>query len=252
MEDTFDFIVRSDAKSAVFSLAIYDGHGGCKMARELLDQRGVLAPMHASADTLAACAAAEESFVRVGTSAFASLSTNCGTTASVVSFFEADGCLEAVCANVGDSEVGVIRGEGIEMISTVHKIENDHERERLETAQVPVFGGRVFGALNITRAIGDSMLWSIFDAELPPVGVIPNPSVQVARVNFGDVVIAASDGFWDAFVTSESRSELARFVKALISEKTPLSDIAQTLVEKACASSFDNVTVALVDLDSIL
>lgn len=274
MEDAFDFIPERAGTGAVFSCAVYDGHGGCAMAKELLDRRGIIAPMHDSVDAAAAASAAETSFVRVGTSLPAALSTNCGTTASVCSLFvRDDGGFDVVCANVGDSEVGIVRiGGEIEMLSTVHKIANDSERQRLEESHIPIFGDRVFGVLNITRAVGDSNLWSKDGAEgvvgkvetptrfppsprelkqiTPATGVIPNPSVATVAIQEGEFLLLASDGFWDVYPSNDSRRELAKTISEAFAKGTPLLQLSNTLVVSACASSLDNVTLAIVAISA--
>ncbi|KAF2313446.1 hypothetical protein GH714_011049 [Hevea brasiliensis] len=162
--------------------AVYDGHGGARVANACRDR------MH----QLVAKEVEKERTV--------------GSTAAVVLV----GREELVVANCGDSRVVLCGGVAV-ALSSDHKPDRPDERERVEAAGGRVIywnGSRVLGVLGTSRAIGDQYLKPYVTSE---------PEVTVSeRTESDDFIVIGTDGLWDV-VSSEFSCEILK--KYLWSDK---------------------------------
>ncbi|KAJ0404127.1 hypothetical protein ATCC90586_007383 [Pythium insidiosum] len=149
-------------------------------------------------------------------------------------------------ANVGDSSAILLRDDELTELTTDHWPNVPEERARVESSGgfVSLLGlWRVVGQLAVSRSIGDRHLRQFVTAE---------PFVYLGRIaSAGDdaVVIAASDGLWEAM----ERDEVARFVAdhRRHAPKDSAQAIAEALVEEAYVrGSPDNIAVILLELQS--
>jgi len=119
------------------------------------------------------------------------------------------------CGNVGDSRCVVVNNFSAKRLSYDHKASDPSEIERVTSAGGVIFGGRVFGQLMLTRAIGDYAL--------KKYGVISTPYMNKYFVSEKDkYLILASDGVWDVinddemFRLSNTVSNSDEFCKVII------------------------------------
>eukprot|EP00013_Stygamoeba_regulata_P007693 CAMPEP_0177644296 /NCGR_PEP_ID=MMETSP0447-20121125/8607_1 /TAXON_ID=0 /ORGANISM="Stygamoeba regulata, Strain BSH-02190019" /LENGTH=554 /DNA_ID=CAMNT_0019146637 /DNA_START=261 /DNA_END=1922 /DNA_ORIENTATION=- len=156
-----------------------------------------------------------------------------------------------VVANTGDSEAILGRKEeGSDalvpvVLSKKHRPSDDVERQRIESLGGAVFGGRVFGTLAVSRALGDSEF-------KPPVCdscfVSAEPFVQTVDIypHQDQCIVLACDGLWDKLTYSDVLSICS---KVQAEGGTP-AGAATALVEEAMKrGSMDNVTAVVVFMD---
>ncbi|KAL5202705.1 hypothetical protein ABZP36_013657 [Zizania latifolia] len=189
--------------------AVYDGHGGSRVAEACRERMHVvlaeevsLRRLRGSAtndvrwkEAMLACFARVDGEV-VGSAAAARVGDDTeptgfrtvGSTAVVAVV----GHHRIVVANCGDSRAVLSRGGVPVPLSTDHKPDRPDELERVEAADGKVInwnGCRVLGVLATSRSIGDHHLKPFVSAE-PEVTVIE-------RTDEDEFLILASDGLWD-------------------------------------------------------
>jgi len=113
-----------------------------------------------------------------------------GTTATTLLFVPG----VVVVANVGDSEAVLVSQDGASTLTTLHRVANGAELQRVLAA-----GARISGpyaclptgkCLMTTRSLGDRTFRGI--------GIVPDPDVAIRPFTPGDEwVVAATDGVWD-------------------------------------------------------
>ncbi|KAG8055990.1 hypothetical protein GUJ93_ZPchr0001g31186 [Zizania palustris] len=156
-----------------------------------------------------------------------------------------------VVANCGDSRA-VLSRHGVAIpLSSDHKPDRPDEMERVEAAGGRVInwnGYRIFGVLATSRSIGDYYLKPYVTAE-PEVTVMD-------RTDRDEFLILASDGLWDV-VSNEAACKMARScLSGRAASRFPESvsgstatDAAALLAELAISrGSKDNVSVVVVEL----
>jgi protein phosphatase 2C family protein 2/3 len=147
--------------------------------------------------------------------------------------------------NIGDSEavlVAVEKGQvSTHNLTTPHKASDPIEKERIEKLGGHVFFGRVFGALAVSRAFGDSRY------KQPKTSqdfVTADPALhEVALVPHHKYMIFACDGLWDVI----NHQTAAEIVHRFCQEGKSPQEVAQLLVQEALRKrTEDNVTVIVV------
>eukprot|EP00798_Chlamydomonas_sp_ICE-L_P030462 gene30462-35473_t len=241
---------------------VADGHGGPKVAQHLSEHlpRCVAEEMGlamASRSTYSSMSrplppaivqqALMAAYLRTDASIPSSSSHESGSTA-VTALVSSS---HVILANCGDSRAVLSRG-GVAVALT-----QDHSPDRKdEQARVTAAGGlilnhnglRVMGVLNMTRALGDSVLRKY--------GVIPDPDVYVEPIQAeDDFLILASDGVWCAMSNQEAVDVIKLCISRAISKGADLESAlrvaARILVRTAAdVGSKDNVTVIVVDLST--
>ncbi|XP_047044024.1 protein phosphatase 2C 51-like [Lolium rigidum] len=250
--------------------AVYDGHGGSRVAEACRDRMHVvlaeelrrrLSPTAAGAcadargikEALAASFARVDGEVVGGAAAGADAdvdearSRTVGSTAVVAVV----GRRRIVVANCGDSRAVLSRGGVAVPLSTDHKPDRPDELQRVEAAGGRVInwnGSRVLGVLSTSRSIGDYYLKPYVSAE-PEV-------TAVERTEKDEFIVLASDGLWDV-VSNEMACRVARsclngHLAAAFPESVSgrsATDAAALLTELAISrGSKDNISVVVVEL----
>ncbi|KAK1698635.1 hypothetical protein QYE76_015332 [Lolium multiflorum] len=251
--------------------AVYDGHGGARVAEACRDRMHVvlaeeLLRLRLSPTAAGACADARgmkealaASFARVdgevvgGAAAGAhadvdeARSRTVGSTAVVAVV----GRRRIVVANCGDSRAVLSRAGVAVPLSTDHKPDRPDELQRVEAAGGRVInwnGSRVLGVLSTSRSIGDYYLKPYVSAE-PEV-------TAVERTEKDEFIVLASDGLWDV-VSNEMACRVARsclngHLAAAFPESVSgrsATDAAALLAELAISrGSKDNISVVVVEL----
>lgn len=152
-------------------------------------------------------------------------------------------------ANVGDAEACLVKiGENGELtaenLTYPHKASDSAEKKRIEELGGHVFFGRVFGALAVARAFGDSRYkqpktsQNFVSVEPFLLEVELNPSYKY--------LILACDGLWDVC----THEEAAQFVHKHFTAGKNETEVAHALVQYALdQKTDDNVTVVVVKID---
>ena len=209
--------------------AVYDGHGGDRVAERAADLLH-----HAVGRALQAGLDPSDAFRR----GFAELEAltddeDCGSTVAALLLTG----LAVTTAHVGDSRVVKVGSASVEGLTRDHRIDAPDERARVLRmgAQLdPPYVMRGDHGLMMTRSLGDR--W------FRPVGVIGEPEVARHGMSADDVaLIAATDGVWDVLGLDDA----ARVVRATATAQAA----AQALVDAALAAGTrDNVTAVVVRL----
>lgn len=156
----------------------------------------------------------------------------------------ADG--ELFVGNIGDSEAVLVSVDDqgalqCTNLTTPHKASDQKEKERIEALGGHVFFGRVFGALAVSRAFGDSRY------KQPKTSqdfVTADPAHHRVKLEpQHKFLILACDGLWDVM----SHEEAASSVFAGYQEGKGPADVASVLVSEALRKrTEDNVSVIVV------
>ncbi|KAL5221563.1 hypothetical protein ABZP36_026276 [Zizania latifolia] len=257
---------KEDEEEGFF--AVYDGHGGSRVAEACRERMHVvlaeevrlrrLLHLHGGVgdvddddrarwkEAMAACFARVDGEVG-GADETDTAEQTVGSTAVVAVV----GPRRIVVANCGDSRAVLSRGGVVVPLSSDHKPDRPDEMERVEAAGGRVInwnGYRILGVLATSRSIGDYYLKPY---------VIAEPEVTVMdRTNKDEFLILASDGLWDV-VSNEVACKIARnCLSGRAASKFPESvsgstaaDAAALLVELAISrGSKDNISVVVVEL----
>jgi len=147
--------------------------------------------------------------------------------------------------NIGDSEAILVSVENGQVtphnLTTPHKASDPIEKERIEKLGGHVFFGRVFGALAVSRAFGDSRY------KQPKTSqdfVTADPALYEAELApHHKYIIFACDGLWDVI----NHQTAAEIVHRFCQEGKNPQEVAQLLVQEALRKrTEDNVTVIVV------
>lgn len=243
--------------------AVYDGHGGAKvayacrdrlhrlLAKEIEDAINGEGRIDWENVMVASFSKMDEEINgeanQVEDRSTSSLLRSMGSTAVVVVV----GPEKLVVANCGDSRAVLCRRGVAVPLSRDHKPDRPDERERVEAAGGKVInwnGFRILGVLSTSRSIGDYFLKPY---------VTPKPEVTVwEREEFDDFIVIASDGLWDV-ITNELACKIVRKcfdgqIRRRVSEgmsRSCAAKAAAMLTELAMAQgSKDNISVVVVEL----
>ena len=242
MEDSYTAITKlgNDINKSFF--AIYDGHGGSKASTYCKDNLHSfflkqLESSSSSNNNIEKCI--KTSFEQIDKE-FLNKNKNCnqmGTTATVVYLYnETNNKRVIYCANVGDSKCFLFKVNGnVLQLTKDHVCSDKTEVERVKKSGGMVFKNRVFGALMVTRSIGDK--------DMKEVGVIATPFVKKVEINNQEdkYIIIGSDGLWDTI--KEER------MKTIGSEDVTAEVLSKKLVNEAIeGGSMDNVSCIVIKL----
>lgn len=138
-------------------------------------------------------------------------------------------------ANVGDSRVVLVSNLGAKRLSYDHKASDQSEATRVHNSGGIIFGGRVFGSLILSRALGDFAL--------KKYGVICTPHINKHFVTERDkYAIIASDGVWDV-ITDEDMYRLHLTV-------SNCEEFVRLVVKTAMnRGSLDNISCIVIKLN---
>ena len=241
MEDSYTAITKlgNDINKSFF--AIYDGHGGSKASTYCKDNLHsfFLKQLESSSSSSNIEKCIKTTFEQIDKE-FLNKNKNCnqmGTTATVVYLYnETNNKRVIYCANVGDSKCFLFKLNGnVLQLTKDHVCSDKMEVERVKKSGGMVFKNRVFGALMVTRSIGDK--------DMKEVGVIATPFVKKVEINNQEdkYIIIGSDGLWDTI--NEER------MKMIGSEDVTAEVLSKKLVSEAIeGGSMDNVSCIVIKL----
>jgi len=133
------------------------------------------------------------------------------------------------CFNIGDSRCFYIDGQKAVQMTEDHNCKNELEVSTIKKRGAFVFNGRVFGALCLTRAFGDT--------DFKEFGLICEPFINKISINNINYIVIASDGVWD-FVDDKQLFKIGSELKKGSSE-----EFCNNLVEYALKNnSQDNIS----------
>mmetsp|Transcript_30210 Transcript_30210/g.25439 ORF Transcript_30210/g.25439 Transcript_30210/m.25439 type:complete len:125 (+) Transcript_30210:398-772(+) len=99
-------------------------------------------------------------------------------------------------ANVGDSKALLIQNRKVIQLTEDHNAKsNEKEQMRVNREGGFIKNSRLNGAIALTRSLGDF--------KHQGKGMIAVPYITEIKVDTGDIVIACSDGVWDALQNDE-------------------------------------------------
>ena len=231
--------------------AVFDGHGGDKVAQYAKDHLHKILQMKLQqCDGGTSLSSYENVFIQtfeqVDNEIHNKLESNVvGSTATVLYLekrnTDSNTSTNAFCANVGDSKCYVIANDNsVVQLSVNHNCKEQNEVNRVRKAGGSIFNNRVFGSLIVTRSLGDK--------DMKDYGVCAVPSVNAIEIkDYHKYIVLASDGIWDV-VSPEALSELSKDVT--LSEGVSLSkELCTKLVEFAIQNgSMDNISCIVIEL----
>lgn len=249
MEDAHTHILsmEEDAQAAFF--AVYDGHGGAKVAQ--------YAGQHVHHKVVTHPAYRQDRIEEAIKAGFLSVDQDmlnddemkdelAGCTANCVLY--KNGLM--YCGNVGDSRsCASVCGE-VQQLSFDHKPSNETENNRIIAAGGWVEFNRVNGNLALSRALGDFVFKRNDKKSAEEQIVTALPDVTVNQVTLDtEFLIMACDGIWDV-LTNE---EVVEFIRTRIAEGMQPEIICEELMTRCLAPDCqmgglgcDNMTVLLV------
>lgn len=135
-------------------------------------------------------------------------------------------------ANLGDSELAIVEGGSVALATELHRVSNEHERQRILDV-----GAVIDGPYVMDMATGNGLMptRTLGDVEFEQVGI--TGEVHEWSGTIGDAwIVAACDGLWDVMDPAE--------LPAFLDGCTP-EDAARRLVDEALRGrhSHDNLTV---------
>lgn len=251
MEDAHTHLLSlTEDKDAAF-FAVYDGHGGAKVAQYAgshVHRKIVMQPSYQKGDVVEAI---KKGFLEVDSDMLKDESMKdelAGTTAVVVLI--KDGKL--YCGNVGDSRaIASVNGQ-VQQLSFDHKPSNESETRRIVAAGGWVEFNRVNGNLALSRALGD-FVFKKNEKKSPEEQIVTAyPDVVVKNLTPDhEFVLLACDGIWDVL----SNEEVVEFVRIRIADQMEPEQICEELMTRCLAPDCqmgglgcDNMTVVLVCL----
>ena len=231
MEDRHAVSVAPDGVTIV---AVFDGHGGSRVA-EAAAGRVV--------DVVASSVKRDPRFTgNAWAQIFAALDTpapSVGSTATVL-------CLVPPMlhvAHVGDSRALLVRPATHLRLTLDHREETPSERARILAAGGEFRDGYVvdprhpYRGLMVTRALGDK--------ELEPAGVIATPEITAVHTHDALGFVLTTDGLWD-MLGPTADAFVARALRRSVSDGLTATTLAEWLVALVVdRGGRDNVTVAV-------
>ncbi|XP_059485252.1 probable protein phosphatase 2C T23F11.1 isoform X2 [Neocloeon triangulifer] len=248
MEDSHCHILSLPDDPGTVFLAVYDGHGGAKVAQYAgvnLHKFIVKQPEYQTGNIEEAL---RKGFLALDQAMLAEESLRdemAGSTAIVV-LIKND---TLYCANVGDSRaIACIMGKE-ESLSNDHKPSYPTEKRRIRAAGGWVESNRVNGNLALSRALGD-FVFKRNESKPPEEQVVTAlPDIEVRTVTSDwEFVLLACDGIWDVM----GREEVCDFVRLRLSTGMEPEIICEELMTRCLAPDChmgglgcDNMTVVI-------
>jgi serine/threonine protein phosphatase PrpC len=245
MEDVMKVVDKFNMNSDSGLFTLYDGHGGDEVAL-LAKQRvpEIFANLmnnsnKTKSDTNYIENLLTQTFNKVDDEIKMKDLENMGCTASVVYITKEKDIVGprrvVYSANVGDSRVVLVSNLGAKRLSYDHKASDYSEAARVHNSGGIIFGGRVFGSLILSRALGDFAL--------KKYGVICTPHINKHFITDRDkYVIVASDGVWDV-ITDE---DMYRLHLTVSNSEEFVRLIVKTAMNRG---SLDNISCIVIKLN---
>ncbi len=236
MEDSDAIVTNFRTKGPLYA-AIFDGHGGKKVAHLascLL--HSYLAKELASKKKIEQ--AFKDAFSKTDEKLKKTIKDQSGSTVIVALI---DGTKLHI-ANLGDSRAVISENDTAVRITKDHKTSDEKELARIKKAGGFVFNGRFGGSLAVSRALGDFHLKNEKLTNNEPLSNIPDVFSRTITEN-SDFLILACDGLWDVIKDQDA----VDFVKTQFIQKKTVQQITKALVEKAYVEgSSDNISVMII------
>lgn len=231
--------------------AVYDGHGGDRIAKYTGDNLYKLITKEAEFTKGNFGKALQNTFLATDRAILKDeelKQDQSGCTATTVLL----NSKKVVCANAGDSRTVLSVNGSAKPLSYDHKPNNEGEHARICAAGGFVDIGRVNGNLALSRAIGDFEFKKSTD--LPPEEQIVTafPDIIEHDITENDeFVVLACDGIWDCL----SSQQVVEVVRRGINDRKSLVEISEGLIDVCLAPSSggsgigcDNMSVIIVAL----
>jgi len=123
-------------------------------------------------------------------------SENIGSTACISYITIEQGKRVLYVGNVGDTRALLISKNSVKRLSFDHKCIEQSEEQRVKSVGGIIFNARVFGQLNLSRALGDHSLKNY--------GVIASPyTSRTVLTENENYLVMASDGVWDTILDDD-------------------------------------------------
>lgn len=249
MEDAHTHILSLDGDTHASFFAVYDGHGGYKVAHYASQNLHTKILSQPSYEQNKVEDAMKEGFLAVDEDMLQDEEMKdelAGTTAICVLYKDR----KMYCGNVGDSRAIASLAGKVQQLSFDHKPSNEQETNRIIAAGGWVEFNRVNGNLALSRALGDFVFKKNDKKNAEEQIVTAFPDVTVTELKEDtEFVILCCDGIWDV-LTNE---EVAEFVRARIAEGMLPEIICEELMTRCLAPDCqmgglgcDNMTVVLV------
>lgn len=242
MEDDHISDANFDGETSLF--AVFDGHGGCEVAKYCAKHFGPELKRNHNYVQGKYEEALKETFLLMDVM----LTTPEGQAELRTLKNESDGgdsfagctanvCLitkkEIYCANAGDSRSYLYSNRRVIELSFDHKPDNQIEKNRISKAGGFIIEGRVNGNLNLSRAIGD--LEYKKNPSLKPTEQLISayPDVIKRQLKPEDsFIIMGCDGVWEILTAEEICSIIDNRLKT---PSAKLSDVMNEILDKALA-----------------
>ena len=226
--------------------AVFDGHGGDKVAKYAKDNfhKHILSKLtNIQTKPTSIPQVLKSSFEEFDIEINKQLKQQdtVGSTASIVYIIKQNKQTPstAYCANVGDSKCYLLSADStVEQISSDHNCKQPDEVTRVKQAGGCIFQNRVFGTLMLTRSLGDK--------EMKKYGVSAVPSIKSIELQpQHKYIVLASDGIWD-LVPQETLSDI---YKELNVNEINSEILCMKLVEYALDNgSTDNISCIVIEI----
>lgn len=215
---------RISSSNGIYS--IFDGHGGSEASEYCRNNFNQKVKFITKNSFLVACSqiAEECKHIKSGTTL-----VSCGIKDNKI-----------ITANIGDSEAVLFKQYGTYVVLTeLHNPNKNHQeiaRARKDGANVSKCYGDCYrlrnsdeGGISLTRAIGDY--------EYIPYGMVATPYISETEYESGDILVIASDGFWDTMPYD--------YVSKIIFNDATCSSLVRDAINK---KSTDNISIILKKL----
>ncbi|GIX73428.1 probable protein phosphatase 2C T23F11.1 [Caerostris darwini] len=251
MEDAHTHLLSlAEDKEASF-FAVYDGHGGAKVAEYAgnnLHKKIVSHPSYKKGEVVDAI---KSSFLEVDADMLKDENMRdelAGTTAVIVLIKNG----KIYCGNVGDSRAVASVAGAVQQLSFDHKPSNEGEVKRIVAAGGWVEFNRVNGNLALSRALGDFVFKKNEKKPAEEQIVTAYPDVVVRDLTPDhEFIVLACDGIWDVM----TNDEVVSFIRTRIAIRMEPEQICEELMTRCLAPDCqmgglgcDNMTVVLVCL----
>jgi serine/threonine protein phosphatase PrpC len=229
MEDRWAVQAASDG----LFVAVYDGHGGSRVAERAAADLHV-AVFHGLRAGLHPADALRQAFGELEAS---TASADCGSTVAALLLTGAT----LTTAHVGDSRVVRVGGAAVESLTRDHRLEVAEERARVVRMGArlePPYVVRGDRGLMMTRSLGDR--W------FRPVGVTAEPEIGRYTLGADDLaLVTATDGLWDVLDVEAA----ARTVRPAANAQAAADALIATALAELARDNITVVVVRLADLE---
>lgn len=249
MEDAHTHLLSlMEDKHASF-FAVYDGHGGAKVAQYAGSHLHKKIVGHPSYKKGKIEEAIKQGFLAVDSDMLEDENMKdelAGTTAVIV-LLKGN---KVYCGNVGDSRAVASVGGQVQQLSYDHKPGNEAETKRIIAAGGWVEFNRVNGNLALSRALGD-FVFKKNEKKSPEEQIVTAyPDIVVRDITPDhEFIVLACDGIWDVL----SNEEVVEFIRSRIALKMEPEHICEELMTRCLAPDCqmgglgcDNMTVVLI------